>query len=73
MLTILSDNPKSLKGMKLFVIIVCFALFYRIANAWAFNLTPYKTFLTNGTTAGDNAIYEDWEYDRDYTINKLYR
>jgi hypothetical protein len=54
------------------MIIVSFFLFYRILDAWAFNLTPYKTFLTPGHTAAE-WIYEDYEYDRAYDDNKFYR
>lgn len=34
---------------------------------------PYKTFLTNGLPAGNGNIYDKYEYDDNYTINKLYR
>lgn len=54
------------------MIIVAFFLFYRIVDAWSFNLCPYKTFLTPGHTAAE-WIYQDYEYDRYYDVDKFYR
>lgn len=56
-----------------FVVIVFFALFARINNAWASQQVPYKTFLTNGMPAGNGEIYNKFEYDFEYTIDKFYR
>lgn len=72
-LTYLGTRKTLIKDMKLFVIFVCFVLFYRITNAWAFNLTPYKTFLTDGYPSGERYIYEKYEYDDKYTNDKFYR
>ncbi len=72
-LTRLSVHPKALNWMKPLIITVCFLLFSRITIAWSFNLTPYKTFLTNGVPSGASYIYQRWEYDTRYTDNKLYR
>lgn len=55
------------------IITLCFVLFYRITSLWAFNLTPYKTFLSPGFPSGERYIYETWEYDENYTKNKFYR
>ena len=65
------------KGKKLLahgtlILIVSFFLYYRILDAWAFNMTPYKTFLTPGHTAAE-WIYEKYEYDPHYDEDKLYR
>ncbi len=65
------------KGKKLLahgtlILIVSFFLYYRILDAWAFNMTPYKTFLTPGHTAAE-WIYEEYEYDTHYDEDKLYR
>lgn len=54
------------------MLVVSFLLFYRITSLWAFNMTPYKTFLTPGHTAAE-WIYEDYEYDPVYDTNKMYR
>ena len=55
------------------VIVVFFALFVRINNAWAPQQVPYKTFFTNGIPAGNGEIYSNFEYDFDYTTDKFYR
>lgn len=51
---------------------VVFFLYFRIALAWGVYLYPYKTFFTNGSREGD-FIYEKYEYDMNYTIDKFYR
>lgn len=73
MLTRLTTRPKALSWMKPLVIAISFLLFARITFLWAFNLTPYKTFLTNGLPSGEYYIYEEYEYDIHYTHNKFYR
>lgn len=55
-----------------YMMVVAFLLFYRVLDAWAFNMTPYKTFLTPGHTAAE-WIYEYFEYDPSYDIDKFYR
>lgn len=55
-----------------FMLFVSFYLFYRILDAWAFNMTPYKTFLTPGHTAAE-WIYEKYEYAPQYDMDKFYR
>ena len=55
-----------------YMMVVAFFLFYRVLDAWAFNMTPYKTFLTPGHTA-EEWIYEKYEYDPSYDIDKFYR
>ena len=72
-LSALSTRIHSYKWMKTFVIFLCFVLFTRVLRSWAFNLTPYKTFLTNGYPSGVYEIYEENEYDVNYTNDKLYR
>jgi len=47
-------------------------LYLRILGLWNDRLYPYKTFLTNGHTAGDWVYYE-YEYDPLYDANKFYR
>ena len=54
------------------MLVVSFFLFFRILDAWSFNLTPYKTFLTPGHTAAE-FIYEEYEYDTNYDYDKFYR
>lgn len=72
-LTYIADLRVAGIWVKPVVVIVCFALFMRITIAWAPLNAPYKTFLTNGEPAGDGSIYHRYEYDYNYTINKMYR
>lgn len=55
----------------LYIIAVSLFLFLRITVEWSFNMCPYKTFLTPGHTA--EWIYERYEYDLKYDMDKFYR
>ena len=59
--------------IRLFIIVLSFTMFYRITSSWNFNLSPYKTFLTNGYPCGDIKIYEKNEYHQEYTRDKFFR
>ena len=50
---------------------ICLALYLRILIVWGIQLTPYKTFFTNGHRQGD-IIYELYEYNDNYDKNKFY-
>ena len=64
-------NKKVLaQGVLMFV--VCFLLFFRILDGWGIQLSPYKTFLTDGYRAGD-VTHEFYEYDEHYDTDKFYR
>ena len=64
-------NKKVLsQGVLMFV--VCFLLFFRILDGWGIQLSPYKTFLTDGYRAGD-IIHDKFEYDFAYDEDKFYR
>lgn len=56
----------------LYIISVSLFLFLRITVEWSFNMCPYKTFLTPGHTA-EEWIYERYEYDLKYDMDKFYR
>ena len=56
----------------LYIISVSLFLFLRITVEWSFNMCPYKTFLTSGHTA-EEWIYERYEYDLKYDMDKFYR
>lgn len=71
MANICVKNNKVLKNGALMVV-VCFFLFFRILNAWGIQLSPYKTFLTDGYREGD-AIHDMYEYDSYYDQDKFYR
>lgn len=54
------------------IMVLCFALFFRIVMSWGVLLSPYKTFLTPGIREGDY-IEAFFEYDHGYDENKFYR
>lgn len=56
------------------MIVVCLFLYLRIFNAWqlGLQLSPYKTFLTDGFREGD-PVHEKYEYDERYDEDKFYR
>ncbi len=56
----------------LYIMAVSLFLFLRITVEWSFNMCPYKTFLTPGHTA-EEWIYERYEYDLKYDMDKFYR
>lgn len=56
----------------LYIISVSLFLFLRITIEWSFYMCPYKTFLTPGHTA-EEWIYEKYEYDLKYDMDKFYR
>ena len=49
-----------------------FILFLRILTLWGFKISPYKSIFTNGHREGDS-IYEMYEYDRQYDVDKFYK
>ena len=71
-LTNICVKKKKLLQQGAFMIVVSFLLFYRILDSWSFNMCPYKTFLTPGHTAAE-WIYEKYEYDRQYDLDKFHR
>lgn len=60
-------------NLRTFVIALSFLMFFRITYYWNFNLSPYKTFFSDGYPCGIIEIYEENEYDEQYTHDKLYR
>lgn len=52
--------------------VIMIFLYLRILSAWGYQLSPYKTFLTNGVRAYD-PIWEQYEYDLRYAEDKLYK
>ena len=56
----------------LYIMAISLVLFLRITIEWSFNMCPYKTFLTPGHTA-EEWIYERYEYDLKYDMDKFYR
>lgn len=64
-------HGRRLQSQGIMMLLVCFFLYVRILYSWAFNLCPYKTFLTNGHTA--EVVHEHFEYDFNYDRDKFYR
>lgn len=72
-MTFVIDNAISRKNyFRELAITVSIILFLRVSYDWTNLLTPYKTFLTKGYPSAI-MIYEKFEYDRNYTEDKLYR
>jgi hypothetical protein len=54
------------------LIVMFFVLFMRILILWGMQISPYKSFFSNGHRQGDY-IYEGYEYDRQYDVDKFYK
>lgn len=73
-LTVLSTGKEVFnRRMAAFTLSLSCALFLRVSYFWAFNLSPYKTFLTDGIPSGERWIYEQNEYNHAYTDDKFCR
>ena len=72
-LTTLASQSRLFTFNKPVVMLLSILLYVRITFLWAFNLTPYKTFLTDGIPSGELWIYEMYEYDYNYTNDKFIR
>ena len=72
-LTALASQSRLFILNKPVVLLLSILLYVRITFLWAFNLTPYKTFLTDGVPSGEPWIYEMFEYDERYTDDKFIR
>lgn len=71
-LSYIAKTKKLFSQDNIVLISLSFFLFFRVLDAWSFNLCPYKTFFTPGHT-GDEWIYQEYEYDENYDVNKFYR
>ena len=72
-LTVLASQSRLFAFNKPVVLLLSVLLYVRITYSWAFNLTPYKTFLTDGVPSGESWIYEMFEYDERYSDDKFIR
>ena len=70
-ITYLCTHGTRVKNYSNLMIVVCFYLFFRILSSWGMQISPYKTFFTNGIREGD--VIELYEYDHGYDEDKFYR
>ena len=71
-LSTIANKVKHNNQTRKIISIICFLLFFRIVYFWGSMLSPYKTFFTKGVRDYD-PIYEKYEYDENYSIDKFYR
>lgn len=72
-LSLIARRSSFKSNMRTFTIALSFLMFFRITYYWNFNLSPYKTFLTNGYPCGEYNIYEENEYNDSYSRDKFIR
>lgn len=70
--TKLATYQRQPDGYTHWLLVVMFVLFARIVIYWGGQISPYKTFLTNGYRKED-PIIQMYEYDWKYEENKMYR
>lgn len=71
-LTYICTSQRILTRNGIFILILSFALFFRILEGWTFLIRPYKTFLTNGVRNYD-LVHELYEYNPKYDEDKFCR
>lgn len=71
-LTYLANKEDRINYYGAGLIALCAVLYLRIVLAWGVQLSPYKTFFSDGHREGD-FIYQIYEYDEQYDLDKLYR
>lgn len=72
-ITHIATHPSHKNSAITGVLVMMFCvLFIRILTFWGIRLTPYKSFFSNGHREGDY-IYEIYEYDRQYDVDKFYK
>lgn len=71
-LSTICNGLKEKSQTRVLVLLMSFILFTRIVFQWGYMLSPYKTFFSNGIRDYD-PIYEKYEYDENYKVDKFYR
>lgn len=71
-LSTICNGLKEKSQTRVLVLLMSFFLFTRIVFQWGYMLSPYKTFFSNGIRDYD-PIYEKYEYDENYKVDKFYR
>lgn len=73
MANLITNVPRAkVRQLQTIVIALFFGLFFRITVSWGDQISPYKSFLTQGYRAKDK-IREKYEYDTRYDNDKFYR
>lgn len=67
-----TDKTKVVDKYATQLLLVSFFLYFRIISAWGVQLSPYKTFFSDGFRQGDNII-GPMEYDWKYEDDKMYK
>lgn len=70
--TKLATHNKTMDSYGLYLLALFFGLYLRIVIAWGGQISPYKTFFTEGYRQED-PIIEQYEYDWRYESKKMYR
>ena len=71
--THLATSPKCKTSALNGALLLMFCILYiRILFAWGIQVSPYKTFFTDGHRDGDY-IYNMYEYDTQYDMDKFYK
>lgn len=71
-MTYIATKDKTINFTTVSLLSLSVILFVRILISWNILLYPYKTFLTDGHREGDH-VYEQYEYDEKYDIDKFYK
>ena len=71
-LSTICNGLKEKSQTRVLVLLMSCILFTRIVFQWGYMLSPYKTFFSNGIRDYD-PIYEKYEYDENYKVDKFYR
>lgn len=58
--------------LKIILILIFFILFVRVMIGWRGGIYPYKSFFTSGHRPND-FLFETYEYDRQYDVDKFYK
>jgi hypothetical protein len=71
-LTYISTQNRIRSYYKPSIILLSLLLYVRIIWQWGVLIIPYKTFFTSGHRVAD-FIYDEYEYDSNYDVDKFYR
>lgn len=72
-LSLIARRSTRNSNMRIFIIALSFLMYFRVSYYWNSVLSPYKTFFTNGYPCGAKELYEENEYNENYTRDKFIR